>query len=238
MSGHTSGRSKPFETDECRFSYVKPMFFRETKRDDNGNVIKNKDGQEITEQTCTLIFPRKPEILERMMAPVHEAIQASSWGAQGLEMLRNKMIRLPFLAGDGKEARNSKTGELRPGMSPDVFFIRVATRQTAHVRYRHANIPAQYGTGPDEVKSGDYGFAVITAYTWFNAKNGNGVSFGIDYLQKRRDGESLGGAGGIDPKDYYQAVDPAQTAGLGSVDPAAMFSGSGAVKGSLNDILG
>ena len=47
---------------------------------------------------------------------------------------------------------------------------------------------------PAEVYSGAYGIAILRAYP-YSASGNNGVSFGLNALQKTRDGERLGGTG-------------------------------------------
>lgn len=216
--------SAQFKTPICRFSYVQNMFTRVARKDDNGNPVLDKTGKPVTEQQCTLIFDKSVDMtaFNKAMA---EAISAE-WGDKGLERAKNGLIRSPILAGDGKEARvkkGDKAGEIHEGLGPDKFFIRVATRLEAPVRFRSQNIPATFGMGDDQIKSGDYGFAVLHAYTWSNSKNGDGVSFGIDYLQKTRAGESLGGAGGgVDVGSVYEAIPDEGAA------PAETKTGAGA----------
>jgi len=208
----------------CRFSYVQNMFTRVARKDDNGNAVLDKNGKPVTEQQCTLIFDKSSDrsMLDEMM---REAIVAE-WGDKGLEKAKAGLIRSPILAGDGKEARvkkGDKAGEVHEGLGADKFFIRVATRLEAPVRFRSATIPATFGNGDDQVKSGDYGFAVLHAYTWSNSKNGDGVSFGIDYLQKTKAGESLGGTGSaVDVDSVYETVEDAGDA------PASTKTGEGA----------
>ena len=47
-----------------------------------------------------------------------------------------------------------------------------------------------------------------SAYCWNNSKNGDGVSFGIDYLQKTKAGDPLGGtgSGGVDVGSVFEAI--------------------------------
>jgi hypothetical protein len=200
------------------------MFTRVARKDDNGNAVLDKNGKPVTEQQCTLIFDKSSDrsMLDEMM---REAIVAE-WGDKGLEKAKAGLIRSPILAGDGKEARvkkGDKAGEIHEGLGADKFFIRVATRLEAPVRFRSATIPATFGTGDDQIKSGDYGFAVLHAYTWSNSKNGDGVSFGIDYLQKTKAGESLGGTGSaVDVDSVYETVEDAGDA------PASTKTGEGA----------
>lgn len=197
--------SAQFKTPICRFSYVQNMVNRVTKKDDAGNVI-TRNGQPVTEQQCTLIFDASTDRTPFDNA-LREAIVAQ-WGEAGMERAKNGLIKLPYLKGDGPEARNKKTGELHPGMGADKWFIRVATQLEAPVRYRSQTIPVTLGSGDDQLKSGDYGFGVIHAFCWNNTKKGDGVSFGIDYLQKTKAGESLGGSGGgIDVETVYETVE-------------------------------
>lgn len=196
--------SAQFKTPLARLSYVQNMIKRVAKTTDDNKPVLGDDGKPVTEQQCTLIFTNSTD-RSAFDAAVKEAI-VGEWGDKAIEMAKSGVIRTPYLKGDGKEAHNKKTGELHAGMGPDVWFIRVATRREAPVRYRSPSIPVTLGNGDDQIKSGDYGFAVLHAYTWDNVKNGKGVSFGIDYLQKTKPGESLGGSGGVDIDEYYEKV--------------------------------
>lgn len=212
--------SENFKTGIMRFSYVQNMFSRVVKKDNAGNPIM-KDGKPVTEQQMTLIGDGSTD-----KTPFEGAIKSvivEQWGEKGLERAKSGLIRLPFLKGDGKEARNKKTGEINPGLGEDKWFIRVATRMEAPIRFRSANIPATFGNSEDQIKSGDYGFAVLHAYAWHNDQNGDGVSFGIDYLQKTKAGESLGGSGGgVNVDDVFEQVEDAGEA------PASTKDGQGA----------
>ena len=212
--------SAEFKTPVGRFSYVQNMFKRSAKTDDAGNPVIGRDGKPVTEQQVTLIFDKSTNRAVFDNA-IKEAI-LEKWGAPGMEKAKKGLVRLPYLAGDGKEARNKKTGDIHPGLGEDKWFIRVATRLEAPVRFRSALIPASYGSGEDQIKSGDYGFAVLHAYAWDNPKNGDGVSFGIRYLQKTKAGESLGGATEVDPEKYFEKIEDTGAA------PAAAKTGAGA----------
>lgn len=184
-------RGEPFKTPECRISFAQDLFKPRTKESD--------DGTKREVWGCTLIFPLSAKAeLEKHVA----AVIKDEWKDEGLQRARNGLIKSPFLAGDGKEARNKTTGELHPGMGPDVFFIRVQSNKPVPVHYRSPTIPATQ----DEVFSGCYGFAVVNPFAWNNVKNGDGVSFGIEFFQKKRDGERLAGSGGIDVDQYFEAI--------------------------------
>ena len=90
-------------------------------------------------------------------------------------------------------------------MGPDVFFIRVQANEDRPpvVRFKDPNIPATQ----DEVYSGCFGFAVVNAFAWTNPQNGDGVSFGISYFQKTRDGERIGGSGQVDPEKWHEKIE-------------------------------
>lgn len=202
-------KSEDFKSPECRVSYAQSLFKARTQK----NSTKEKFG-------CTLIFgnEHKP-FFEKILA----GVIVEQWGEKGLERARNGLIRSPLLPGDGKEARNKKDGEINPGLGPNVFFIRVSSVFEPTVRFRSANIPASYGNGDDQVKSGDYGFAVLNAFCWNNEESGDGVSFGIQMFQKKRAGESLGGSsGGVDADKWYEAVEDHGAA------PDSTKSGAGA----------
>lgn len=196
-------RGELFRTDEAVVSYAHGLFKSRTKTSDDGSTRESWD--------ATLIFPLsyKPK-LEAELAKVI----VGEWGDKGLEMARNGLIKSPILAGDGKEARNKETGEIHPGLGPDKFFIRVQSNKPVVVRYKDPNIPATM----EEVYSGCRGFGVINGFAWYNSKNGNGVSFGIEYFQKTGDGDRIGGSGGVDPKDWFEKIEdtgaaPEQTQG-------------------------
>ena len=152
---------------------------------------------------CTLIFDSKykPQ-LEKVIAEVI----VEEWGEKGLARAKAGGIRNPILAGDGKEARSKQTGELHPGFGPGLIFIRTQANEDRppQVRYRDGKeMPAT----PEEVYRGCYGFAVLNAFAWNHPQSGDGVSFGIRYFQKTRDGESIGGITPLDVDAWHEQVD-------------------------------
>lgn len=185
-------RTEEFKTPECRVSYAQGLFV--ARAQDGG---KPKFG-------CTLIFPNSARAeLEKYVA---KAI-VGQWGDNGIERAKKGLIKSPFLAGDGKEARNKDTGDINPGLGPDVFFIRPTANadRPPVIRFKSENTPAT----PEEVYSGCFGFAVLTAFTWKNPQNGDGVSFGLQFFQKKRDGDVLGGGGPVDPSKWHEKIEDA-----------------------------
>jgi len=184
-------RSDEFRTPPCRVSYAQQLF--KARSQEEGKAPKFG---------ATLIFANEHRAaLEKEVAAVLKAQWPNDWQ----ERAKKGLIKSPFLAGDGKEARNKTTGELHPGMGPDVFFIRVQANEDRPpvVRYKSPTIPAT----EEEVYSGCYGFAVVNAFAWHNDKNGDGVSFGISYFQKTRDGDRLGGSGAVDVDKYFEKIE-------------------------------
>jgi len=199
-------RSEDFKTPPCRLSFAQNLFKARAAADG----AKPKYG-------CTLIFSKEHRAaLEKEVAKVI----VEQWGEKGIERAKAGLIKSPFLAGDGKEARNKTTGELHAGMGSDVFFIRTQANEDRPpvVRYKNPNIPAT----EDEVYSGCRGFGVINAFAWNNPQNGDGVSFGISYFQKTQDDERIGGSGQLDPEKWHEKIEDAGDA------PSETKTGAGA----------
>ena len=214
-------RSEDFKTPVARVSFAQNLF-KARKQGTDANS-KEKFG-------CTLIFPKTaltektcqlPDGRKVSLQDIIAGVIVEQWGEKGLEKAKAGLIKSPFLAGDGKEARNKESGDLHPGMGSDVFFIRTqanADRAPKVFSSATATIPATQ----EDVYSGCYGFAVLNAFSWNNAQNGDGVSFGINMFFKKADGEKIGGSGGSDPEKWAETVE--DTGGA----PAETKTGAGA----------
>lgn len=199
-------RSEEFKTPECRVSYAFNMF--------KPRMQEKDDGTKKEQWGATLIFlDQHRAVLEKVVG----AVILEQWGEKGLVRAKEGLIKSPFLSGTGKEARNKETGELHPGMGEGLFFIRPNANKAPVVRYKSATIPAT----EEEVFSGCYGFSVLNAYAWHNDKNGDGVSFGLQYFQRTRDGERIGGSGSVDPEKWHEKIESDDA-------PAETKSGAGA----------
>lgn len=150
---------------------------------------------------CTLIIENRYRAdLEKIVAKVI----TDEWGPAGIERAKKGLIKSPFLAGDGKEAHNKKTGELNPGLGPHVFFIRPSANEDRP--------PAVWWKDPNKqetettVYSGCRGKPILNCFAWNNVKSGDGVSFGIQGFQKLQDGERIGSAGGIDAEKWSETI--------------------------------
>ena len=208
-------RSPDFKSPICRLSFAQGLYKPRAQTDKDGKPIG------AAKYGCTLIFPLSDRvILEKYVAEVITA----EWGEKGLTMAKNKLIKSPFLAGDGKEARNKATGELHPGMGAEFFFIRPsanADRKPPFVIWKSPNVQETDET----VYSGCYGKAVLSAFAWHNAQSGDGVSFGIQGFQKFRDGERLGGTGGADPEKWAETIDDDGEIAKSGRGASALFGG-------------
>jgi hypothetical protein len=184
-------RSNDFKTPPCRLAFSQSLF--KPRAVTEGGPKR---------YGCTLIFESKYR--PQLEKPIAEVI-VSEWGEKGLLRAKAGGIRSPILAGDGKEARSKQNGELHPGFGPGLIFIRCQANEDRppRVHYRSPDIAAT----SEEVYSGCYGFAVINCFAWHHPQNGDGVSFGIRYFQKTRDGESIGGVKPIDVHEYFEQVD-------------------------------
>jgi Protein of unknown function (DUF2815) len=185
-----NARSQDFKTPLCRLSYAQSLF--------KARVIEEGKPAKFG---CTLIFPKAAKAeLEKHVAEVITA----EWGPKGIERAKNGLIKSPFLAGDGKEARNKQTGEINPGLGSEFFFIRVQANEDRP--------PAVWWKSPNvqeteaNVYSGSYGKAILNCFAWHNDKSGDGVSFGINGFQKHAEGERLGGSGPIDTEKWSETI--------------------------------
>ena len=182
-------RSPDFKTPLCRVSFAGSLFTPRAQQE--GATPK---------YGATLIFEKSVD--RSAMDNAVKNVLIAQWGDKGLERAKAGLIKSPFLDGNGKEARNKKTGELHPGFGPDVFFLRVQSVRAPTLRYRSEHVPAT----EDEIYSGCYGKAVLNAFAWTNPQNGDGISFGIQFFQKIKDGDRLGGGGGVNASSWMETV--------------------------------
>lgn len=202
-------RTPDFKTPICRLSYA-------------GSLFAPRSAAEGAPKrySCTLIFDKKDKpALEKW---VRDCI-VGEWKEKGLEKAKAGLIKSPFLAGDGKEARNKETGEIHPGLGPDKFFIRVSANEDRPPAVRWKD-PNKQETETN-VYSGCYGKAVLNCFAWHHQANGDGISFGIQMFQRLQDGERLGGGGPVDVEKHFEIEDAgdAPEATRGGEGASALF---------------
>ena len=182
-------RIAEIKTPECRLSYAQSLFKPRSV---------NPGGEE--KYGCTLIFPMSA------IEPFRQAVLTvarKAWPANGVDRLKNGLIKPPILMGDSASARSRETGDIHPGLGADKFFIRPGANLDRPPVIRSSGGGAHIPATPTEVYSGCYGFAVLSVYPWRHPQSGDGVSFGILYFQKTRDGDPLGGGGPVNPDRWF-----------------------------------
>ena|SRR6185503_18079714 len=151
--------------------------------------------------TCSLLFPKSADISALQNLAVEAAKE--EWGDKAVQMIKDKLIKSPFLDGDGPQGKSKKTGEPHNGF-PGHTFIRCTSGED--YRPKLVNQKVLPITSKDEIYSGCYVYAVVNAFTWENKENGKGITFGVSMIQKAKDGESLGGGGGANPEEHFEAI--------------------------------
>lgn len=150
----------------------------------------------------TILFPKTADL-----SPLHnlaaEAAKAE-WGDKAIQMIKDGIVKSPFLDGDGKQGKSKKTGEPHMGF-PGNTFIRCTSGEDYRPNIVNGKLLPIVNKA--DLKSGDYGYAVLNAFTWENRENGKGITFGISLAMKAKDGESLGGGGGGSAEDYFEKIE-------------------------------
>lgn len=203
---HSSMRSEDVKTPKARFAFTQGLF----------ELQETKSGKK--QWQLTLLFPKGSDLSALHTAAFEAAEKA--WPGKAKEFIKTEVIKNPFLDGDGKQGLSKKTGERHAGYAGHTF-IRLLSGEGYRPKLVNARVLPI--TSKDELKSGDYGFAVVNAFTWENDEQGKGISFGFSMVQKASDGESLGGSGGGgNPEDYFEKIADAGDA------PDSTKSGDGA----------
>ena len=184
-----NARSDDFKSPLARVSFAQGLF-----------KARALEAGKPPKFSATLIFPKSDrKALEAIVAKVIQ----DEWGPEGLKKAAAGKIRSPFLAGDGKEAKDDN-GDIKPGLGADVFFIRTQANEDRPPRVWHRD-PNKQET-EETVYSGCYGRAILNCFAWKHATGGEGVSFGLQGFQKLQDGERLGGGGPINPEKWNETI--------------------------------
>lgn len=145
------------------------------------------------------------------LAPYREAVTAAirqKWGE------KPSQFRSPMLPCEGQ---TDKEGKRHSGFEGDGYFIRAKSgykpKCVDQKRRMIEDVEAQ-------LYPGCYVVAILTAFAWDSRVNGAGVSFSLDAIQKVRDGEPLGGSGGVNPDEVFDVLpDEAPPAGKSNPSP-------------------
>lgn len=133
------------------------------------------------------------------------------------------MYRSPFRRGDDPEKAD------KDGFGPGVIYARASSLYKPGV----VDWNKQDIINPREFMGGMYARAQISVL-WYSVKGNKGVSFGLDNVQKIRDGEIFGG--GQKAQDAFDAIEPPEGAGV-AVEAGAS-AGAGEVSTSSDPLMG
>jgi hypothetical protein len=182
-------RSEDLKTPLARLAFANGLFELQTTQ--SGKKQWN----------CSLLFPKTADISTLQQLAVDAAVE--EWGDKAKQMIKDGIIKSPFLDGDGKQGKSKKTGEPHEGF-PAHTFIRCTSGED--YRPKLVNQKVLPITSKDELYSGCFVFAVVNAFTWENKENGKGITFGISMLQKAKEGDRLGGGGGGNPDEHFETI--------------------------------
>lgn len=189
-------RAQDIKLGLCRTSFVQTLF--EPRAAEEGAALK---------YGCTLLIPKTDtQTLAALQNNIVEACVAANWGdaAKVTGMLKNGLIKMPVLDGDGPQGLNKKTGERHPGYEGH-YFVRVTSGENFPPQIVDENVQKIASYDPSRLKSGDHGYPVVSSFTWDHPKTGKGVTVGIGAFQKIKDGEALGGSGGVDTGKFFKS---------------------------------
>lgn len=179
-------------TKEFRVSFP-DLYEARAMEDDDGKTGEAK-------YAVVMLFPKGTD-LSAMKAAAQAAVVAK-WGADKAKWPSN--LRLPFRDQGEKDYEGYEAGS--------VFVRATSKRKPAVVGYDPSKALPE-----DEMYPGCYARAEVNAYT-YDKKGNKGVAFGLNCLQKTRDGESLGGRS--KPTEVFEPIVGALGAD-GEVDPFA-----------------
>ena len=185
-------RSSDIRTPLARLAFTDGLFKLQT----------NDQGRESW--NVSLLFPKGSDISELEKAALEAAKE--EWGDKAAQMIKDGIIKSPFLDGDGKQGKSKKTGEPHKGF-PGTRFIRCMSGKDYRPKVVDRNV--QPVLTRDGCPSGSYGYAMVNAFTWENRENGKGITFGISAVQVAKvatGDEVLGGGGGIDIESAFAKI--------------------------------
>lgn len=187
-----ASRSEQFKTGLVRVAFADGLF--EAQKDDWGNF----------NFTGSLLIPKTEPLTVYEAACLEGA--AAEWGGRekALQLIKDKLIKSPVLDGDGPQGKSKQSGEPHAGF-PGHWFIRVKSGQEyPPTLVDRKKLPILKKGGA--LYSGVWGYGVLHVFTWDNPKNGKGLTFGIDMFQVAKDGERLGGGGGVDVNKWATEI--------------------------------
>lgn len=183
-------RSEDMKTPMARLAFADGLFELQTTRGGK------KQWQ------CSLLFPKGTDLSALKQLAADAAI--AEWGDKAVQMIKDGLIKSPFLDGDGPQGKSKKTGEPHAGFPGNIFLRCISGGDYRPSVVDQRVLPISRKA---DLPSGCYGYAVVNAFTWENTELGKGITFGISFFQKAHDGESLGGSGAGDPSQFFEKIE-------------------------------
>lgn len=142
------------------------------------------------EYSAVVLIPKSDTKSEQVLKQAAKAAAESKWGSN-IPKLSREFLR------DGDEAeQESYKGHW--------FFNAKSDKKIPVIDARREAI-----TDPDDIKSGDYARVKLRAYAYDQMGN-KGVSFGLQAVQKLRNGEALGSTNNADGLDAVEVETEAE----------------------------
>lgn len=129
--------------------------------------------------SATILFPKKTD-LSAMKKAVNEAVVAK-WGPEKSKWPSN--LRMPFRDGD----KPNQNGTIVDGYAGNIYVRATSNSQPGVIDRAKQEI-----LNPDDLYAGCYIRAQLSVFAYSKAGN-SGVSFGLQNIQKLRDGEQFSG---------------------------------------------
>lgn len=156
---------KTFTTGEGRVCY--PHVFKA-----NLNKLSGKEEFELT-----LLFPKDSEAAKQLKQAVVTAAK-EKFGDNIPASFKNPIK-------DGNQAIDKKSGQVKTGHADHIYVKFTSTNRPNVIDEQHNEI-----LGADQFYGGCYARVSVNVYAY--DKIGKGVSFGLNHVQKLRDGEAFG----------------------------------------------
>ncbi len=145
---------------------------------------------------CSLLFKKGADISALQKLANDAAV--GEWGEKVKMMVENKILKSPFLDGDGPQAVNKETGERYKGFAGHQFIRCVSGVDHKPKVWDRKRVPI---FDKNDIPAGSQVYAVVNAFAWTNDEGGKGISFGVTHVQvvKKAEGDEILGGGGGGP---------------------------------------
>jgi len=209
MAKSSASRSEDVKTPLAIASFAQNLF--EAREDKWGN----KSYQ------VTLLFKKGTDLSALENAAMEAA--TAQWGEKAKNLIKEKIIKSPFLDGDGKQGKDGD-GNPKPGFAGHTF---IRCKSGADYKPKVFDKRRNPIMDKDGCPSGSQVYAVVNAFTWENEEQGKGMTFGVSLVQvvKAAEGdEVLGGGGGPSADKFFETIEDDGDAGSKPKDAGGLFS--------------